>query len=187
MKLIRTQDAVGQVLCHDITRIIPGATKDAVFRKGHIVRKEDIPVLLSVGKDHLYVWENDETTLRENDAADVLRELCQGENMHATGPKEGKIELAADCDGLFLADLEQLRAVNALAEDSRVDLLEYQVVLCVPDGNPKGIDSFDALAQALKTGDILMAMGNRDVPVGQCPQKILAYYGLDEGTLAAAG
>lgn len=116
MKLIRTQDAVGQVLCHDITQIIPGVTKDAVFRKGHIVREEDIPVLLSVGKDHLYVWENDETTLHENDAADVLRELCQGENMHATGPKEGKIELVADCDGLFLADLERLRAVNAVGE-----------------------------------------------------------------------
>ena len=61
MKLIRTEDAVGQVLCHDITQIIPGVVKDAVFRKGHIVQPEDIPVLLSVGKDHLYVWENDET------------------------------------------------------------------------------------------------------------------------------
>ena len=57
MKLIRTEDAVGQVLCHDITQIIPGVVKDAVFRKGHIVTKEDIPVLLSVGKEHLYVWE----------------------------------------------------------------------------------------------------------------------------------
>ena len=55
MKLIRTEDAVGQVLCHDITQIIPGVVKDAVFRKGHIVTKEDIPVLLSVGKEHLYV------------------------------------------------------------------------------------------------------------------------------------
>ena len=57
MKLIRTQDAVGQVLCHDITQIIPGITKDAVFRKGHIIREEDIPILLSVGKEHIYIWE----------------------------------------------------------------------------------------------------------------------------------
>ena len=116
MKLIRTEDAVGQVLCHDITQIIPGVTKDAVFRKGHIVREEDIPVLLSVGKEHLYVWENDETKLHENDAAQILRQICQGENMEATEPKEGKIELIAGCDGLFLVDLERLRAINSLGE-----------------------------------------------------------------------
>ena len=60
MKLIRTEDAVGSVLCHDITQIIPGVTKDAVFRKGHVVTEEDIPVLLSVGKENLYVWEKQE-------------------------------------------------------------------------------------------------------------------------------
>ena len=58
MKLMRTEDAVGQVLCHDITQIIKGVTKDVVFRKGHIITEEDIPVLLSVGKDHIYIWEN---------------------------------------------------------------------------------------------------------------------------------
>lgn len=90
MKLVRTENAVGCVLCHDITQIIKGVTKDAVFRKGHIVRQEDIPVLLSVGKEHLYVWESDENTLHENDAAEILRDICMGENMHPTEPKEGK-------------------------------------------------------------------------------------------------
>ena len=93
MRLMRTEEAVGQVLCHDITRIIRGVTKDAVFRKGHVIREEDVPVLLSVGKDHIYVWENDETMLHEDEAAEVLRQICQGEHMHATPPKEGKIEL----------------------------------------------------------------------------------------------
>ena len=65
MKMIKTEDAVGHVLCQDITQIIKGVTKDAVFRKGHIVKEEDIPVLLSVGKEHLYVWENDENMLHE--------------------------------------------------------------------------------------------------------------------------
>lgn len=116
MKLMRTEDAVGQVLCHDITQIIRGVTKDAVFRKGHIIRPEDVPVLLSVGKEHVYIWENDETRLHENDAADILRQICQGLNMHATEPKEGKIELIADCDGLLLVDVERLRAINALGE-----------------------------------------------------------------------
>ena len=116
MKLMRTQDAVGQVLCHDITQIIPGVTKDAVFRKGHIIQPEDVPVLLSVGKEHIYIWENNESMLHENDAADILRALCQGAHMHATAPKEGKIELIADEDGLLLVDVERLRAVNALGE-----------------------------------------------------------------------
>lgn len=116
MKLIRTQDAVGQVLCHDITQIIRGVTKDAVFRKGHVVTKEDIPVLLSVGKEHLYVWEKQEGMLHENEAAQVLREICQGANMHPTEAKEGKIELIADCDGLLKVDSARMKKVNSLGE-----------------------------------------------------------------------
>ena len=116
MKLLRVEDAVGQVLCHDITQIIPGVTKDAVFRKGHIIRAEDIPVLLRVGKEHIYVWENNENMLHENDAADILRALCQGPHMRASAPKEGKIELTAEADGLLLVDTERLRAVNALGD-----------------------------------------------------------------------
>ena len=67
MKLIRTEDAVGHVLCHDMTQIIPGVIKDARFRKGHIVTEEDIPVLLSIGKEHLYVWEKTEGMLHEDE------------------------------------------------------------------------------------------------------------------------
>lgn len=116
MKLIKTQEAVGQVLCHDMTQIIKGVTKDAVFRKGHIVREEDIPVLLSIGKDHIYIWENDDTMLHEDEAAQILREICEGDYMKASQPKEGKIELTAEIDGLFLADIEGMRAVNSLGD-----------------------------------------------------------------------
>ncbi len=116
MKQIRVEDAVGQVLCHDITQIIKGVTKDAVFRKGHIIREEDIPVLLSVGKENIYIWENDETKLHENDAAQILYDICKGEHMHGSDVKEGKIELIADCDGVLKIDREKLRAVNALGE-----------------------------------------------------------------------
>ena len=87
MKLVKTTEAVGQVLCHDITQIIPGVKKDAVFRKGHIITEEDIPVLLSVGKDMIYIWENDETMLHENDAAEILYHMTAGENMHPSGVK----------------------------------------------------------------------------------------------------
>ena len=116
MKLIKTQEAVGQVLCHDMTQIIKGVTKDAVFRKGHVVREEDIPVLLSIGKDHIYIWENDDTMLHEDEAARILREICKGDYMKASQPKEGKIELTAEIDGLFLADIEGMRAVNSLGD-----------------------------------------------------------------------
>lgn len=104
------------MICHDMTQIIPGVTKDAVFRKGHVVTEEDIPVLLSIGKDHLYVWEKDETKYHENEAADILRELCQNEHMRATEPKEGKVELIAETDGFFLVDEERLIQVNSLGE-----------------------------------------------------------------------
>lgn len=116
MKLVKTEDAVGQMLCHDITQIIKGVTKDAVFRKGHIVTEEDIPVLLSVGKEHLYIWENDENMLHENDAAAILYDICKGENMHGSEAKEGKIELIADIDGVLKIDREKLHKINEMGQ-----------------------------------------------------------------------
>ena len=112
MKLIRTEDAVGQVLCHDITQIIPGQFKGARFRKGHIVQPEDIPVLLSIGKENLYVWEKRPGILHEDEAAALLYKAAAGRNIHGTEPKEGKIELVADCDGLLKIDRAALLAVN---------------------------------------------------------------------------
>lgn len=116
MKLMKTEDAVGQVLCHDITQIIKGVTKDAVFRKGHIITEEDIPVLLSVGKDNIYIWEKDDTMLHENEAAQILYDMCKNDHMHPSDVKEGKIELIADCDGLLKVDREKLKKVNSLGE-----------------------------------------------------------------------
>ena len=116
MKLIKTQDAVGSVLCHDLTQIIKGVTKDAVFRKGHIVQPEDIPVLLSIGKEHLYVWEADENMLHENDAARILCDICKNDNMLVSEVKEGKIELSAACEGLFKVDSKRLQLVNSFGQ-----------------------------------------------------------------------
>ncbi len=113
MKLVKTEDAVGMTLCHDITQIIRGVTKDAVFRKGHIIQPEDIPVLLSVGKDNIYVWENDGSLYHEDEAAEILRDMCMNDGMSASKPKEGKIEISAARGGLFLVDRERLRAVNS--------------------------------------------------------------------------
>lgn len=116
MKLIAVRDAVGHVLCHDMTQIIPGQYKDARFRKGHVVREEDIPVLLSMGKEHLYVWEMVPGMVHENDAARRLCDLCEGENMVRGQVKEGKLELTAAVDGLFRVDSGRLKQINLLGE-----------------------------------------------------------------------
>lgn len=116
MKLMKTEEAVGQILCHDITQIVPGVTKDAVFRKGHVIAPEDVPVLLSVGKDNVYIWENNENMLHENDAAQILYDMCADEHVHPSPIKEGKIELIADIDGLLKIDRQKLLAVNSLGE-----------------------------------------------------------------------
>lgn len=116
MKLIKTEDAVGQILCHDITQIIRGVKKGPVFKKGHVITEEDIPVLLRVGKDNIYIWENDETMLHENDAAQILYDLCKSEHTIPGTISEGKIEVIADCDGLLKVDREKLKIINSYGE-----------------------------------------------------------------------
>lgn len=116
MKLIRTEEAVGSVLCHDLTRIVPGQFKGAQFKKGHVVTAEDIPMLLSMGKDHLYVWEMQPGMLHEDEAAERLGAICRNEHMLAGPISEGKIELYAQRDGLLRIDLDKLNAINMLGE-----------------------------------------------------------------------
>lgn len=118
----------------------------------------------------------------------------------SSGTLKTNIEEGADCDLFISAGQKQMNQLDVSADaeinptgldfvlaDSRCNLLENKVALAVPDGNPKGINSYDDLRAALEAQDVLLAMGNADVPVGQYTQKILAYFGLDEAALAGAG
>ena len=116
MREVRVQDAVGMVLCHDITEIVRGERKGARFRKGDVIRAEDVPVLLRIGKERIYVWEDDPNLLHENDAAAVLRDICQSDYMAASEPKEGKIELTATTAGVFEVNEDALNAVNEIED-----------------------------------------------------------------------
>lgn len=116
MKVIKTEDAIGHVLCQDMTQIIPGKYKDARFRKGHIVTKEDIPILLSMGKENLYVWEMKEGILHENDAALRMCNMCISDGMVKSEVKEGKIEITASEEGLFVVDTTRLNQINSIDE-----------------------------------------------------------------------
>jgi molybdopterin biosynthesis enzyme MoaB len=114
MRLIKTEEALGQILCHDMTRIVPGECKETRFRKGQLIRAEDIPVLLDMGKEYLYVWEKSEGMLHEEEGAGRLRDLCTGENLRASPVREGKIELFAECRGLFKINPQKLTALNEI-------------------------------------------------------------------------
>jgi len=119
VKQIDTKDAVGYVLSHDITKIVPGKFKGRAFKKGHIITEEDIEELLNLGKDHIYILEIKGDELHENDAASILGEIGLGENLYLSNEiKEGKIEFFAEEDGLLKVEVEDLFNLNMLGQMS---------------------------------------------------------------------
>ena len=160
MKKIETKDAVGHVICHDITIIVKDQIKDTAFRKGHIVREEDIPKLLSIGKDHLYVWEKEEGMLHENEAAEILASVCESAYMKRSPVKEGKIELSATQRGLFQIDLEKLCAINEL-EDIMITVTVNQDI--EHKGARYPIAALpDNLVEIIQAGGLVKAMQKRN-------------------------
>lgn len=128
MKIVPVTEAEGMVLCHDITQIVPGKFKGRAFKKGHIVAKEDIPKLLDLGKEHLYVWEISEDRLHENDAAMRIAQAVAGPGIRLTEPVEGKVSLKAEIRGCLKIDVATLEAVNEVEEVLVSTLHSNQVV-----------------------------------------------------------
>jgi len=112
MKQIKTTEAIGMVLAHDHTQIIKDKFKGVRFPKGHIIKGEDIPILLEMGKETIFALELEAGMIHENDAAAILRDITKGDNLSASEAKEGKIELFAETDGLFYIDTEKLFKLN---------------------------------------------------------------------------
>src|SRR5918999_5433842 len=114
LKVIPVEEAVGLPLAHDITEIVPGKHKGPAFRRGHIVRKEDISKLLDVGNRNLYVMELGRDELHEEDAARRLAQAAAGSNLKLTGPSEGRVNLVAESSGLLKIDSNRLYRLNSL-------------------------------------------------------------------------
>lgn len=114
MKIIKVEDAVGVTLCHDITKIVPGKFKGVAFKKGYVIKSEDIQELLSIGKKHIYIWEDMEGIIHENEAAEKLRDISAGEGLYFGDIKEGKIEFFAAYDGLVKIDSDMVFQMNCV-------------------------------------------------------------------------
>ncbi|MGN0792754.1 MAG: molybdate ABC transporter substrate-binding protein [Christensenellales bacterium] len=156
------------------------------------------------GETELIVFAAASMTETLTEIAELYKTVAPGVtlvfNFDSSGTLKTQIQEGAECDVFISAGQKQMNQLDITADPAvntegldmvldgtRINLLENRVTLCVPEGNPRGIEDFNGLAAALKDEDILFAMGNSDVPVGQYTQKILAYYDLSEEELASAG
>lgn len=128
MKKISVYDAVGMTLCHDITKIVPGKEKIRAFKRGHIIRSEDIPLLQDLGKEHIYVWDEVENLVHEDEAALRLASAAAGEGVSFGSPNQGKVNLKAEYDGLLQIDAFRLANINTIEGIIMATLHDGQIV-----------------------------------------------------------
>ena len=127
MKKVKVQDAIGMTLCHDITAMVDGF-KGAAFKRGHVVTQEDIPRLLDIGKQHVFIWEENAGEIHEEDAARRLSQMTAVDGAHYGSISEGKIQLFADQDGMFRVDKALLAAVNRIGDITITTLPDHYPV-----------------------------------------------------------
>ncbi|SJZ33387.1 molybdopterin-binding protein [Selenihalanaerobacter shriftii] len=175
MKKVPVKEAVGMVLGHDMTQIIPGEFKGVKFEKGHIIKEEDIPVLKSMGKNHIYSFELGEDQCHEEEAAERIAKAVQGENIKLVGPSEGKMNLVAKNAGVLKVNEEALREINSfddliLATLHNNTTVEEGQNLAGTRINPlviesKKIDQVEAACEKI-TGDIMSVNSFHQLKVG---------------------
>ncbi|MED9781473.1 MAG: molybdopterin-binding protein [Peptococcaceae bacterium] len=127
MKKVKVQDAIGMTLCHDITAMVDGF-KGAAFKRGHVITQEDIPKLLDIGKQHVFIWEENAGEIHEEDAARRLSQMTTVDGAHYGSISEGKIQLFADQDGMFRVDKALLAAVNRIGDITITTLPDHYPV-----------------------------------------------------------
>ena len=116
MKKIKVEDAIGKSLCHDLTAIMTDGFKGVKFKRGHVIRKEDIEEMKNMGKYHVFVWEDNVEEVHEDDASRSVVQVALGENVYADGPSEGKMAIRAACDGLYVLNEEALVEINRIPD-----------------------------------------------------------------------
>lgn len=127
MKKVKVQDAIGMTLCHDITAMVDGF-KGAAFKRGHVITQEDIPKLLDIGKQHVFIWEENAGEIHEEDAGRRLSQMTTVDGAHYGSVSEGKIQLFADQDGMFRVDKALLAAVNRIGDITITTLPDHYPV-----------------------------------------------------------
>lgn len=127
MKKVKVQDAIGMTLCHDITAMVDGF-KGAAFKRGHVITQEDIPKLLDIGKQHVFIWEENAGEIHEEDAARRLSQMTTVNGAHYGSISEGKVQLFADQDGMFRVDKALLAAVNCIGDITITTLPDHYPV-----------------------------------------------------------
>lgn len=116
MKVVPVEEALGMVLCHDLTKIVPGEFHGVAFKKGHIILEEDIPKMLDIGKKNIYVWEMKEGIIHENEAGERMARAAAGKGIIFTKPSEGKVNLLAEYKGLLKINFKALEKINMIDE-----------------------------------------------------------------------
>jgi len=114
LRMVPVAEAVGMILCHDITRIVPGREKGRAFRKGHVISQDDVPKLKALGKEHIYVWEVTPDLVHEDEAAQRLARHAAGPGLRWGEPNQGRVNLYAEYEGLLKVQVDQLRQVNSI-------------------------------------------------------------------------
>ena len=127
MKKVKVQDAIGMTLCHDITAMVDGF-KGAAFKRGHVITQEDIPKLLNIGKQHVFIWEENAGEIHEEDAARRLSQMTTVNGAHYGSISEGKVQMFADQDGMFRVDKALLAAVNRIGDITITTLPDHYPV-----------------------------------------------------------